>query len=471
VGPHKSNPLEELKALDQAVDQSNDLNGLRPIFYRLDEIAQKYADDVDVQVAVGDVKQHILNRGNLLTERKKAGQAQEGLSGHPAPPLQDETPTADRTRILPVPQVSPKSGDASTARPPVLPKPDPVIMPPRIITSEKAGGGRSMGFIIAAIVILLGVAIGVVIWRNRTPQVAMRIVTVPPGASIRVIGQAKDETKCTSDCGLSLPPGTYQIAAALDGYEPGAETVTVAANQPALLSLNLHPEPQRVRIHADLAQGRVIFDNMLPAALKNGEYTIEKVMPGRHTVKVMGTGGETSFIFDATPAKQPGITGTVVARDVLTVLVASFANRARVVTSSGPWKLAVNGHAENDAGPAGVDVENMSPGDDELVIGEGDSQRSFKEHFGPEAELTVMVTADPNAGTLVISTGESGVRVFVNNSEYPQRTRQGELRIQASGRVEVRAQKDGFDEPGPQIVDVKKGTTTRLDFKMVPAAH
>jgi hypothetical protein len=202
--------------------------------------------------------------------------------------------------------------------------------------------------------------------------------------------------------------------------------------------------------------------------LESGEYTIEKVMPGRHTVKVTGASGETSFTFDVAPAKQPGIMGTVEAHDVLTVLVASLANRARVVTSSGPWKLAVNGHTESDAGPAGVELDNLAPGDDEVVIGEGNDRRSLKEHFGADAALTVLVTTDPSAGTLIVSTGENGVRVFLNNSEHPLLTEQGELRVQAAGPVEVRVTKDGFEQPPPQIIEVNKGAKVRLDFKMVP---
>ncbi len=465
VEPQKSSPLEELKALDQAVAQTKDLNGLRPIFYRLDEIAQKYTEDVDVQLAIGDVKQHILSRGNALKERKNVRPA--GLSAHPVPPLQDDSPTADRTSILPVPQVPRRAQDVPTVRPPSTVPPGPVGIPP-VSNAGKHPGSHGMAWAMAVIGILAAIAIAVVVVRKWTPMVAMQIVTVPPGASVTVTGKPKVETKCVSDCSLNLPPGTYQIAMALDGYEPGVESATLELNHPAALNLNLQPLPQTVRIHSDLAQGRVIFDSMLPAAFENGEYTIEKVMPGRHTVKVAGAGGETSFSFDVAPAKQPGIMGTVEAHDVLTVLVASLANRARVVTSSGPWKLAVNGHTESDAGPAGVELDSLAPGDDELVIGEGDDRRSLKEHFGSDAALTVLVTTDPSAGTLIVSTGQNGARVFLNNSERALLTQAGELLVQVSGRVEVRVTKDGFEEPPPQIIEVKKGTKVRLDFKMVP---
>ena len=58
----------------------------------------------------------------------------------------------------------------------------------------------------------------------------MRVATTPPGAAIRVNGEAK----CTSDCSLALPPGEYQVTAFLDGYQPAASTLKVTARQPAV---------------------------------------------------------------------------------------------------------------------------------------------------------------------------------------------------------------------------------------------
>src|SRR5947199_10465063 len=67
------NPLDELKNLDQQVDQIGDLSGLKPIFYRLDEIARKHTNDFEVQLVVGDIKQHLVNRGTVLQNSPPSG--------------------------------------------------------------------------------------------------------------------------------------------------------------------------------------------------------------------------------------------------------------------------------------------------------------------------------------------------------------------------------------------------------------
>ena len=82
-----------------------------------------------------------------------------------------------------------------------------------------------------------------------------------------------------------------------------------------------------------------------PVDLQDGQYVFEKVAPGSHTISVTGPNAEASFSFDLAPAKLPAVSGTVTAQNMLAMLVSSFAGHARLVTSSGPWKLAVNGQA------------------------------------------------------------------------------------------------------------------------------
>ena len=55
------------RLLDQQIETAADLGGLRPIYYKVVEIGKKYPDDVDLQQAVGDIKQRIIQRGNALT--------------------------------------------------------------------------------------------------------------------------------------------------------------------------------------------------------------------------------------------------------------------------------------------------------------------------------------------------------------------------------------------------------------------
>ena len=286
-----------------------------------------------------------------------------------------------------------------------------------------------------------------------------------PNASIRI----GDTAKCTSPCKLDLEPGTYQITAFLDGYDPATNSVDVAADKPASLALTLTAQAQAVRILTDLDQGKIAFDDQPPAELQEGQYTIEKVAPGTHTVKLTGKGGDASFTFEIAEAKPQAITGAVTTHNLMAVLVSSFGSQAHVVTSSGPMKLAVNGQPEADAGPGGVDLKSFQPGVDELIVGEGKDQRNMKENFGPAPMLTAFLKSEQNIGTLIVSTGEDDVKVFVNNKEYRRHTQHGQVRIPALGSVSVRVTKDGFQNEPPQTADVKKGAEVRLEFKLKPA--
>ncbi len=312
---------------------------------------------------------------------------------------------------------------------------------------------------------LAGIAIGVNLARKRNTgaagRVSVEIVTNPPGASIRING----EPVCTSNCKLSLAPGNYQFTAFLDGYEPAASGVALVAGKPAAVNLTLDPQSQSLRILTDLDQGKVSLDDQT-FDLQEGQFIAERLSPGMHSVKVTLRGAEASFAFQAANAKIPVISGPVAARNLSAVLVASLGNQARLVTNSGPLKLTVNGQPEADAGPEGVDLKNFMPGVDELVVGDGKDKRGMRENFGPAPMLTVFLKSDPNVGTLIVSTGEDDVRVFLNNKEYPRKTVHGQLRILTIGSQVVRVAKDGFDPVAPQTAEVKKGSEARLEFKL-----
>ena len=318
-----------------------------------------------------------------------------------------------------------------------------------------------------AVLLITVVAVGVIVHKRRvrlalTAPVRIQIATTPPGASVRVNG----DPRCTSNCNLSLAPGNYQITFFLDGYEPAASTVAVSPGQPFAVNLPLEPQAQSLRILTDLDQGKVAIDDQPPADLQEGQFIVDRVAPGPHTVKITSKSGEAAFSFEIADAKTPSITGPVTARNLNVVLVASLGAQAHVVTNNGPLKLAVNGQAEDDATPAGVDLKTFQSGVDELVLGEGKDQVSVKESFGPAPMLTAFLRSGVSTGTLIVSTGEDDVRVFLNNREYARRTQRGQVRIQILGPVSVRVIKEGFDSLPVQTADVKKGAETRLDFKM-----
>jgi hypothetical protein len=330
-----------------------------------------------------------------------------------------------------------------------------------------------IGAMLGALVAVVGIAFLVNLSRKHNKwfeqkqaaemaAVQVQISTTPPNASVRVNG----ETKCTAPCAVALAPGSYQVMAFLDGYDPATSALSVVAGQPGTVTFTLTPQPQTVRILTDLDQGQIMFDDQPPADLQEGQFILDNVAPGSHTVKVTAKSGDATFTFDIAEAKPPAVTGTIAARNLIAVLVSSFANQARVVTNSGPLKLAVNGQTEADAGPEGVDLKAFQPGVDELVVGDGKDQRNMKESFGPGPMLTAFVKSDLNIGTLIVSTGEDDVRVYLNDKEYRRRTERGQLRIPAIGKVKVAVYKDGFQIEPAQNAEVKKGAEVRLEFKL-----
>jgi hypothetical protein len=325
-----------------------------------------------------------------------------------------------------------------------------------------------IGAILGIVIALAGTALLVMRKRDagNAQPVAVQITTAPSGAAIRING----ENRCTSgDCNLNLAPGTYQVTASLDGYDPAASSLTVTAGQPANLNLTLEPAAQTVRVLTDLEQGKVTLDSQPPVDLQEGQFVFDQVQPGQHTLKITSRSGEAALQFELAVAKLPAITAPFTTRNLLGVAILSFANQARVLSSSGPMKLAMNGQPQPDVTPQGVDLQNFQPGVSELVLGEG--QHNMKESFGPAPAVTLFLKSDQNIGTLIVSTVENDVKVFLNDREYPRRTQRGAIRIPAIGKVTVRVAKDGFDSPPAQVAEVKKGAEVRLEFKMARAAE
>ena len=452
MGSENLKAIEEIKALGQQVDLAGDLADLEPIRWRLDELTVAHRADPEVQKAADEARRLVASRAARLTPSQY-----QPPPSPPPPPLSGAPSTGAAPPTIPHPGMIPTL--------PATPVPEgrqPMEWQRALWTGVAAG--------IALSVVLIVILVNVARRRNvnladlTASDVAVQISTKPPGASIRVNG----EMKCVSDCRISLVPGTYQITAFLDGYEPAASGISVALGKPETLELNLDARPQTVRIFSDLAQGKVKLDQQAGVDLQDGQYVFENVAPGTHTLSVTGSGADASFNFDLAPARLPAVNGTVTTHNVLAMLVSSFAGHARMVTSSGPWKLTVNGQGEDNAGPAGVDLKNFQAGVDEMVISEGNDQRSIKEDFGPGPALTAFLKTDRNVGTLIVSTGENNARVFVNNKEYSRRTQNGQVRIQTIGTVEVRVAKTGFENSPVQTAEVKKGGEVRLEFKMNP---
>ncbi len=443
MGVENVDPLEELKRLGEQIESATELAALKPIYFRLNEIIRTFPDDFDIQFTGYEIKQRLMARGTLLKQQETA----------PPPPL---PAAASRTARDPAATPLPPSFPLFDSTPPEQPPPPPPTRPPvpapapprpKLHWNRAVVIGPITGLVALALIFLVVHQAR----KRNVPAVQVDIATTPPGASVRVTAQppaagGSHETACTSNCKMMLTPGTYQVSASLDGFEPTVGAVTVTARQPAAVRLTLQPQAQSVRLLTDLSQGKVVVDDRPPVDLQEGQLVLDKVAPGAHTVKVTGQNADASFSFEIAGARLPAVAVPVKARNMIAVLVASFGKQARVVTNAGPWKLALNGRPQSDAGPVATDLTGFQPGVNEIVVGQGPDQRNMSETFGAAPMLTAFLKTDVNAGTLIVSTGQDDVRVFLNDKEYRRRTQRGQLRVQILGKVTVRVAKSGFQD-------------------------
>ncbi len=448
MGQENPNPLEELAQLGRQVNQAATMEVLKPIFARLDQLVRLHPGDLDVQIAVDDLKAKVVDRGKALREANTSSTA---------------TPTPER-----VDRQAPIAVEPPTAAPPLATT--KTIATPTARRAHQPVRWKQPLFVGIAIGLLILIAFaGFLVNQARKRNLArapvpLQIATVPTGASIRV----NSEPQCTADCRVSLPPGDYQVTAFLEGYEPAAVNTTIVAGKPGTLNLTLQPAPQSIRVLTDLPQGNVSLDGQPPANLQDGQFVFEQVPAGMHTLALTSKTGTATVNVEVADGRKPVVSGPIEVKNLMAVLVSTAGGSARVVTSGGPLKLALNGQPQPDATAEGVDLTGYQPGVAELVLGEGKDQRNVKETFGPAPALTVFLKSDLNIGTLIVSTGEDDARIFVNNKEYPRRTQRGQARIPAIGSVNVRVAKDGYEPVAPQIAEVKKGSEVRLEFKLQP---
>ncbi len=398
-------------------------------------------------------------------------QALETMVAPPPPPqpaVEPPPPTAATTPRPPAP--APQPPVAEQPPPPVAKQPRPPTPGPRPPAAKQP---RWVLPAIAAAVLVVVAGLIVVARSKRTAPsspsaggIAFEVRTSPTGATVRV----NNEVKGTTNFQLSLPAGTYQLEAQLDGYQPAVSSVTVTAGvavQP--LDLTLQPLPQTVRLFTDLEAGKVTLDDQPAGEMQEGQIVLDNVAPGPHVLKVQSKVGEATINFEAKPGAAPAVTGPVQAKELGAVLVSNLGGKAKVHSST-PAKVALDGQSAGDAGPGGLDLNNVTPGDHELALGEGAGQRKMVVSVGPSPALTVFLKSDRNVGTLVVVAGEDNVRVFLNDKVQPRQTRRGILRVPNLNvrDYKVRVEKDGFQNEPEQLAVVKKGDETRLEFKLKP---
>jgi hypothetical protein len=411
---------ESLRQIRQESRQTRSPEALRLQFEHLQAIRRQSLDDFDLQVMIADIHHEIIDRARYLRGDTPT------------------TPTVDDHSVIFQPRTGAKAGEQpqrliegpkpQPAGAGMVPQPDAEVseaaeIPPEVTRVDAKSWQMILG--LAAFICVI-----VLVGFFYLIQTARKL-------NIEDEGRAKTEQPVKTKADVS-------------------PTVTAPA-----------PPTPTLRLYTDLTAGTVTFDDQAPRNLVDGELTLDNLPPGPHAIKLAGAGGSASFQFEVTAHNSPKVTGVPQASNALAVLVSEQDGKGQLVTSAGQAEILVDGKSAGQASAGGLELVGLGTTDHDLqVVHENDRQR-FVMTYTPAPVLTVYVKSDSNTGVMQVATGEDGVDLYINNVLFRRKTDHGQVRVSIrTGKYPLRVHKDGFLDPPPATVEVKKGEVTTVRFQL-----
>jgi eukaryotic-like serine/threonine-protein kinase len=489
----RQNDLDELRRMELQATTLTDAGELMTLGARASVLASKYPGDVEASAAAKLVIEKISE-----APRQKQQQAEVG-AGRPTTP---ETVEVTKPDLPPAVGTSPPElrppNHVESVRTPV---PTPSAQPPRTIRPAPArrvasppnqllkrlqsldlsplkrwlvgGGGKIvLGAALAVVVLAIGLAhfIGKkptqTLPAPATKLLSVRIHTSPSGATIRV----NNEVRGVSDLNLDLPTGSYQVEAALNGYQLGKALLDASSGSPNSVDLTLQPTLPMVKLSSDTGAGRVALDDLPPIELAGEQRALEGVAAGDHKLKFEGPQGTASFSFSTSMGIPPAVVGPIAAYRVVAVVVGNLGSRVHVYCSEPNAEASLDDQPSAKLSPDGVELANVPTGSHQLLIKDAGDQYKMAIDVGPAPTLTTFLQSGNNIGTLLVMTREDGVRVSVNGKSQKALTRGGVMRIPNLDPKEyvIAVAKPGFQLVAPQKAAIRKGEQTTVTFILTP---
>ena len=344
----------------------------------------------------------------------------------------------------------------------------------RLDVREKSPGGPSLwkryiGWVLAGIsaiiIVILAINVRVHYPKHITPpvlQAPIEVRTSPEGAAVKV-----DAQDCgISPCKLTLTLGKHQVEATLNSYRSSSKTIDLSANSPNVVELGLEPIPPALIISTDLAAGTVSLDKQRIGELEQGRFSLEKLDPGSHTLKVEGVSGGAGLKVTVASGSVALINELTSEKNAGVWAISSFGGHA-VAYSAVHGRLSVDGQPQGEVDTKGLEVRALAQGDHRCVLMMGTTQNKQPISMPAGPALVVFVNTDRNVGTLVVVTSEDGVTVLMDGKEVG--LTQGGQFTKANLPVKqylVEAKKAGFEVEPAKPVQLKKGEDTRVEFKV-----
>ncbi|MGI8960376.1 MAG: PEGA domain-containing protein [Bryobacteraceae bacterium] len=396
--------LDELKYIQFETRQSRSLDDLRLYFERVQNLRRSHTDDFDLQVFIAEIQEQIIDRARLLREESAPLLVSEG-----SPAASDRLP-------------SPARHEERTS---------PAEVPAEVHRLDAKSWQRSI-------------------------YLALFLTFIVCAAAFYVIQAARK---------LNFPPEGVGAPQSSDATANGKNASTqTAANAPAAST------KPTVRLYTDLVPGTVSIDGNAPQDLKDGELVLDNLDPGQHSLKISGRSGEAAFSYDVAEKLTPRVVGLPSASNTMAVLVSTHDGTARLVTNAEDSDVLLDGKPAGRVGPEGLALDNLGTTDHELQVTQGKDRQRFVLTYTQAPTLTAYIKSDPNAGTVVIIAGQDGADVYINGKLYRRKTEHGQIRIPNLnvGEYNVRVHKQGFIDPPPATVQIKKAEETAAEFHLQP---
>ena len=505
--------LDDLRSLKREAEKVTDISALRSYGERAKLLAAGYTEDAEFRSLLNSIEQLAKPP---VTSQPKSPSSVSGVSQSVPSATLLFSPGAVARKPEPRPQLSPNlkkpSGrslqaleveseaaplppPSKTARPHAAPSPflsnlrssgearwdslpsmAPLLIRVRTLPNTLNNKNKRIVAVAGGVLLLLAVTalvlVKVIRHRPLPPVVAslpVHIHTSPPGATIRI----NNEVRGVSDLDVNLPFGSYQIDAQLDGYQAVNRPFEACAGATDLLEMTLQPVLPVVKLMADMGAGTVSLDDQPAVDLDGGQWTTNDLAPGLHTLKFSGSKAEATFTFTADGGTVPTVSGPPSAKGVHAVVISNGANHLHVYYSEPHAKVSIDNQPDTEIGEDGIDIPNVQAGQHQLTLTHGSDRHTVAADIGTAPALTTYLVSDQDIGTLLVTTGEDGVQVYLNNQLQKGTTKGGQMRISnlAPKNYSVRVAKNGFQTTAEQQAGIRKGDLARVNFVLTPVVH
>jgi len=404
---HSATSLDELRQIQDEVNSSHSLRQLRSYFERVQELRRIHSGNFDVQLIVAEAQEQIIERARDLRGRG----------------VHDDGDAFERDALT--------HGPLGTA---VAPEPEAVEEQPGTIGTLSPDSKS---------------------WRRAT-ILALVLTGVICVVFFSLIQTARR---------INLPPTPSTTPAKTDSPKTSLPTTKTPA-PPAT------PATPTVRLYTDLIPGTVSIDDGEAQDVKDGELVLDNLEPGRHSLKVAGRSGSADFSFDVSENAAPIAVAPLNANNALAVLVSAQNGKGHLLTSTQQTDVSLDGKPLGQTGPDGLALTELSTSDHDLQVGPADDQQHFVLTYTPAPVLTAYVKSVFNGGVVTVTTKLDAVNVYVGDKLYRRKTENGQVRMALkTGTYLIRVHKDGFVDPPPQTVAIKKSEEAKLafDLKALPS--